>query len=112
MTHAELSPTESPQRKWYQALGPGLITACVVIGPGSILTSSQVGAKNGFDLTWIVVVSVIFMMAFMQMGARLGTVLTESPGTFMAADGNSGPLVGGADRHIHLLHRQRISIRQ
>ena len=84
MSHAELLPTESPQRKWYQALGPGLITACVVIGPGSILTSSQVGAKNGFDLTWIVVVSVIFMMAFMQMGARLGTVLTESPGTLIA----------------------------
>ncbi|MCS5571612.1 MAG: divalent metal cation transporter, partial [Pseudomonadales bacterium] len=60
------------------------ITACVVIGPGSILTSSKVGARDGFDLTWIVVLSVIFMMAFMQMGARLGAVLKESPGTVIA----------------------------
>ena len=74
---------QSP-RKWYQSIGPGLITACVVIGPGSILTSSKVGAKDGFDLTWIVVLSVIFMMAFMQMGARLGAVLKESPGTVIA----------------------------
>ena len=76
-------PLKSP-RKWYQSIGPGLITACVVIGPGSILTSSKVGARNGFDLTWIVVLSVIFMMAFMQMGARLGAVLKESPGTVIA----------------------------
>ena len=61
-----------------------MITACVVIGPGSILTSSKVGARDGFDLTWIVVLSVIFMMAFMQMGARLGAVLKESPGTVIA----------------------------
>ena len=80
---ANLPGLKSP-RKWYQSIGPGLITACVVIGPGSMLTSSQVGARNGFDLTWIVVLSVIFMMAFMQMGARLGAVLKESPGTVIA----------------------------
>ncbi len=80
---ANLPGLKSP-RKWYQSIGPGLITACVVIGPGSILTSSKVGARNGFDLTWIVVLSVIFMMAFMQMGARLGAVLKESPGTVIA----------------------------
>ena len=45
-------------RRWYQALGPGLITACVVIGPGSILTSSKVGAANGYALSWVVVASV------------------------------------------------------
>jgi manganese transport protein len=78
-------PAETPSsRKWYQAIGPGLITACVVIGPGSILTSSKVGAANGFDLTWVVALSVIFMMVFMQMGARLGVVLSESPGTIIA----------------------------
>ena len=51
-------------RRWYQALGPGLITACVVIGPGSILTSSKVGAANGYALSWVVMASVIFMFAF------------------------------------------------
>ena len=49
------SPTEHDaqapaRRQWYQAIGPGLITACVVIGPGSILTSSKVGATFGFRM--------------------------------------------------------------
>ena len=74
---------ETP-RPWYRRIGPGLITACVVIGPGSILTSSKVGAANGYSLVWIIVVAVVFMMAFMTMGARLGLVASESPGTLVA----------------------------
>ena len=30
--------TDAKRRRWYQRIGPGLITACVVIGPGSIMT--------------------------------------------------------------------------
>ena len=71
-------------RRWYQALGPGLITACVVIGPGSILTSSKVGAANGYALSWVVVASVIFMLAFTTMAARLGVMASESPGNMLA----------------------------
>ncbi len=37
---------------WWKSIGPGLITACVVFGPGSLLISSNVGAKYGFDLVW------------------------------------------------------------
>ena len=58
-----------PSRKWYQAIGPAVITACVVIGPGSILTSSNVGATQGYGMAWVVVLSVIFMLTFMTMGA-------------------------------------------
>lgn len=65
--------------KWYRLLGPGLITACVVIGPGSITTSSQVGSTHGFSLTWVVLVAVVFMLTFMQLGARLGAVSEQSP---------------------------------
>jgi manganese transport protein len=66
-------------RPWYQRIGPGLITACVVIGPGSILTSSQVGASNEYAMLWVVAVSVIFMLVYMTMGAKLGVSTTESP---------------------------------
>jgi NRAMP (natural resistance-associated macrophage protein)-like metal ion transporter len=72
------SSTASPL-KWYHRLGPGLITACVVIGPGSITTSTQVGATHGFALTWVVLVAVVFMLTFMQLGARLGAVANQSP---------------------------------
>ena len=73
-------------RRWHHALGPGLITACVVIGPGSILTSSKVGASQGYGMSWVVVVAVIFMMTFTIMASRLGAVAKESPGK-MVTDG-------------------------
>ena len=72
-------------RRWHRALGPGLITACVVIGPGSILTSSKVGAGHGYSMSWVVLVSAVFMLTFIQMAARLGAVAKESPGQLLAA---------------------------
>ena len=65
---------------WYSRIGPGLITACVVIGPGSIVTSSQVGATRGFSMLWVIVVSIVFMMVYMVLGARLGAIADRSPG--------------------------------
>jgi manganese transport protein len=65
---------------WYKRVGPGLITACVVIGPGSIMTSSKIGANHGYAMLWVVVVSVAFMMVYMTMGAKLGAVAAEAPG--------------------------------
>ena len=70
-------------RPWYQRVGPGLITACVVIGPGSILSSSKVGAQNGFALGWVVVLAVAFMMIYVTLGARLGVIAKESPATLI-----------------------------
>jgi manganese transport protein len=71
---------ETAQRRpWYQSIGPGLITACVVIGPGSIMTSSTVGANKGFSMLWVVLISVLFMMVYMTLGARLGVVANAAP---------------------------------
>ncbi len=75
-----MSGTASAARPWYTRVGPGLITACVVIGPGSIMTSSSVGANKGYSMLWIVIVSVAFMLTYMTLGAKLGAVATASPG--------------------------------
>ena len=71
-------------RPWWRRIGPGLITACVVIGPGSILTSSKVGATDGYSMLWVVVVAVFLMAVYMRMGARLGVVSGDSPGNLLA----------------------------
>ncbi|MCA9128872.1 MAG: Nramp family divalent metal transporter [Planctomycetales bacterium] len=68
------------QKRWYQRIGPGLITACVVIGPGSIMTSSVIGANDQYAMLWVVVVSVAFMLLFMTLGAKLGAVAEAAPG--------------------------------
>ena len=69
---------------WYRRIGPSLITACVVIGPGSVLTSSQVGAAEGYSRNWIVVAAALFMMVYMAMGAKLGVASSQSPCTLIA----------------------------
>ncbi len=79
------SPTPAPPAaRWYQRIGPGLITACVVIGPGSITTSSQVGAKYGYSMLWVIVISVALMLSFMTMAARLGVVSAASTATLIS----------------------------
>ncbi len=70
----------SARRPWYQRIGPGLITACVVIGPGSILTSSNVGAKYNYGMSWVVVVAVTCMLAYTTMAAKLGAMSEQSLG--------------------------------
>lgn len=72
-------PASPPTGKWWTRIGPGLITACVVIGPGSIMTSSKIGSGDGYSMLWIVVVSVAFMMVYMTLGAKLGAVAAEAP---------------------------------
>ena len=74
------SDDESVVKPWYRRIGPGLITACVVIGPGSIMSSSTVGANKGYSMLWVVMVSAAFMLVFMTMGAKLGAVADGSPG--------------------------------
>lgn len=69
---------------WVRRLGPGLITAAVVLGPGSIIASSRAGAEAHYRLVWLLVLAAIFMMTFTAMGARLGCALRESPLQYVA----------------------------
>jgi len=65
-------------------LGPGLITASVVIGPGSIVASSRAGAEGGYRLLWLVGLSTLLMGVYASMGARLGCALEETPLQYVA----------------------------
>lgn len=65
-------------------IGPGFITAAVVLGPGSIVAASTAGATNGYGLVWVLLLSALFMMTFTSMGARLGCALPGTPLEFVA----------------------------
>jgi manganese transport protein len=71
--------SQASRKPWYLRIGPGLITACVVIGPGSLVTSSKIGATEKYSMLWVVVVSVGFMMLYMTLGAKLGAVGKAAP---------------------------------
>ncbi|WP_019119669.1 Nramp family divalent metal transporter [Brevibacillus massiliensis] len=65
-------------KSWITSLGPAIITAALVIGPGSVTLTSKMGAMYGYNLLWVVVISVVFMMAFTEMSARIGMATRQS----------------------------------
>ena len=62
-----------PQRPpWWKTIGPALITACVVFGPGSLVISANVGATYGYELLWLLALAGLVMGGYMTMSARVG----------------------------------------
>ncbi|GIP35245.1 Nramp family divalent metal transporter [Paenibacillus sp. J2TS4] len=64
--------------KWLGTLGPSLITAALVLGPGSITLTSKLGSLYGYDLLWVLVLSICFMLVFTEMSARIGMATRHS----------------------------------
>ncbi len=62
----------------FRSLGPGLIVAAVVLGPGSITSMSAIGSILRTKILWIALVSGTFMMTYTILGARFGAVNKKS----------------------------------
>jgi Mn2+/Fe2+ NRAMP family transporter len=56
----------------FKKIGPGIITAALVFGPGSLTINTKLGAEFGFSLLWVIVLAVIFMIAYTNTSARIG----------------------------------------
>ncbi len=69
---------------WWRSIGPALIMACVVFGPGSLVVSSKIGATYGFQLLWLLILTGLLMGTFVTMGARIGVVGGATPCTLVA----------------------------
>ena len=65
-------------RKLVQGLGPSLITAALIFGPGSLTVNTKLGASFEFQLLWVIVVSVVFMVTYTQLSAKIGLHLKGS----------------------------------
>lgn len=57
-----------------RAIGPALVLAAVVVGPGSIALSTIAGSLYGYELLWVPVAATIFMITYTWMAARIGLV--------------------------------------
>ncbi len=66
------------------AIGPAIIVAAVVLGPGSILTSSRVGAQQGLVGIPIILAASTLMMAMVILATRLGAACEHSLCTELA----------------------------
>jgi len=67
------------RRGLFGSFGPAIIVASVVLGPGSILTSSRVGCGFGYELLWVVVLAGVLMVAMTALAARIGVTLDGTP---------------------------------
>ncbi len=64
--------------KLLKSVGPAIVVAAVVLGPGSILTSSKVGATFGLSGLPVLAVAVVLMIGMVALAARLGVVYQNS----------------------------------
>ncbi|RCS47751.1 hypothetical protein DTL42_14640 [Bremerella cremea] len=67
-----------------KAIGPAIIVASVVLGPGSILSNSKVGAEYGYDMIWVLALASLFMALTVFLAAVLGISYEHSPFTEIA----------------------------
>jgi len=65
-------------KKTIGLLGPGFILASVVLGPGSITTSSKIGAEHGYSLMWVIVAAAVAMATYTLISARFGVTQDKS----------------------------------
>ena len=65
----------SARRGLLASIGPAIITASVVLGPGSILSSSRVGCDFGYSMIWVLAIAGLLMWGMTALSARLGVVL-------------------------------------
>ena len=66
------TPRKSLKNNWLLILGPVIITAALVFGPSKMTITSKMGADYSYDLLWVIIVAIFFMMVFTTMGARIG----------------------------------------
>ncbi|WP_339684340.1 Nramp family divalent metal transporter [Gimesia maris] len=68
-------PPTSFFKRLLASLGPAIITASVVLGPGSILSASKIGHTYAYQMSWVLIIAVIMMIAMTALSARLGIQL-------------------------------------
>ncbi|MBI1247011.1 hypothetical protein GC197_04100 [bacterium] len=78
------SPSQFSALRILKAIGPAIVVASVVLGPGSILSNSKVGAAYGYSMIWVLGLASVFMALTVFMAAVLGTNFERSPFTELA----------------------------
>src|SRR5258708_31405653 len=61
-------------RGWLALLGPGLITGASDDDPSGIATYSQVGARFGYAMCWVMLFTFPLMASIQEISARIGRV--------------------------------------
>jgi Mn2+/Fe2+ NRAMP family transporter len=66
------TPQPSLLRRFFNVLGPGLVTGAADDDPSGIATYSQAGAQLGFNIGWTMLLTYPLMAAIQEISARVG----------------------------------------
>jgi len=77
-TTTEQLPMSKRIKDMFKYVGPGIITAALVFGPGSLTITSKLGSLFAFQHIWVICLAIFFMAEFTEMGARIGVVTNDS----------------------------------
>jgi Mn2+/Fe2+ NRAMP family transporter len=78
--------------KAIRQIGPGLILAASIVGTGELINTTSLGAKAGFSLLWLILLSCVIKV-FVQV--ELGRyAITQGKTTLAAFDSLPGPRAG------------------
>lgn len=64
-------------RPW-RAVGPGLVFALTVVGPGDLVANVAAGASHGYGLLWVLPVALAFRFVWLSTSARYVLVTGET----------------------------------
>ena len=56
-------PTKRRLRDLFGTIGPALVLATVVIGPGTLTLNTLAGSTYGYALLWVPLLATVFMVA-------------------------------------------------
>ena len=60
-----------------RSIGPAIIVAAVVCGPGSMLMSSKTGAIYGYSMIWLVLMAATLMWSMVALSSSPAPVITR-----------------------------------
>jgi NRAMP (natural resistance-associated macrophage protein)-like metal ion transporter len=72
-----ISPRRLRLAAFLAVMGPGIIAGLSDDDPAGITTYSIMGAKYGYRLLWVLVISTIALILFQDLGARIGVVTRQ-----------------------------------
>jgi len=73
-THIEIKPETNPVKRFFNLLGPGLITGAADDDPSGIGTYSTAGASLGFATLWTAIITLPLMAVVQFICAKIGMV--------------------------------------
>ncbi|QDU89689.1 Divalent metal cation transporter MntH [Pirellulimonas nuda] len=59
--------------------GPAIIIVSIVLGPGSVLSSSKVGCQYGYQFLWVIAAATLLMMGMSTLGTLVGVSVQATP---------------------------------